>query len=258
LAHKDYESHIRRLVLERHCRRRWSLNVDIDELFDYPMSNRLPMRGLLRYLRRRGATAMAGYMLDMYAKKIEFASGEAPDLPRQYPYYDVTRVARTPYHTEEFDAYCDENLLLDPGIPCQTGGVRETVFGSDRASRYLLIKHPLVFLDGVVEPVTHPHYCNGATIADVTCVLYHYKFTAAFQAQVEESCRSNRYETFAQRQYRRYRRRTRGAAVLAIDTPGTRRLGDVQELVDQGFLRASPAYVEFVHRNGFPPRSELS
>ena len=191
---------------------------------------------------------MVGYMLDMYAKRIEFATDAAPDLRQQYPYYDVTQIARTPYHAEQFEAYCDENLLLNPDVPCQTGGIRQTVFGSDRASRYLLIKHPLLFLDGVVEPVTHPHYCNGATIADVTCVLYHYKFTASFQAQVEESCRSDRYVTFAQRQYRRYRRKTRGAGALAIDTPGTRRFGSVQELVDQGFLMMSPAYADFVER----------
>jgi hypothetical protein len=102
-----------------------------------------------------------------------------------------------------------------------------------------------VFLDGLVEPVTHPHYCNGATVADVTCVLYHYKFTASFKQKVEESCASDRYVNFAQRQYRRYQRRLRNASAITIDTPGTRRLGNVQELVDQGFLRMSPAYTDF-------------
>ncbi|HTV19928.1 MAG TPA: glycosyltransferase [Polyangiaceae bacterium] len=248
LPHKYYEREIRRLVIERHCRGAWCLNVDIDELFDYPCSSQLGLMGLLAYLSSQKATAMAGYLLDMYAKENSFG-GEGPlDLRSAYPYYDISNLQRASYHTHQIKAFCDRNTLADPGVECYFGGIRKTLFGSRAGEDYLLSKHPLIFLDGELEPVTHPHYSNRARVADVTSVLYHYKFTPSFKAKVEESRASKRYVKFAQGQYDQYQKQIGERASLIIDTPGTQRLGDVRELVDQGFLRASPAFEAYVQR----------
>jgi glycosyltransferase involved in cell wall biosynthesis len=242
LPHKHYEREIRRLIIERHCRGSWCLNVDIDELFDYPFSNELGLVGLLAYLSQQKATAMAGYLLDMYARENSFGDTGPLDLRSAYPYYDIEDVQRADYYTHQIKAFCDRNTLADPNVQCYFGGIRKTLFGSRSGEDYLLTKHPLIFLDGELEPVTHPHYSNGARVADVTCVLYHYKFTPSFKAKVEESRVSKRYVKFAQGQYEQYQKRIGERASLVIDTPGTQRLGDVAELVEQGFLRASPAY----------------
>jgi len=242
LAHKHYEREIRRLIIERHCRGSWCLNVDIDELFDYPCSSELGLVGLLAYLSQQKATAMAGYLLDMYARENTFGSAGPLDLRSAYPYYDIDDVQRADYYTHQIKAFCDRNTLADANVQCYFGGIRKTLFGSRSGEDYLLTKHPLIFLDGELEPVTHPHYSNGARVADVTCVLYHYKFTPSFKAKVEESRASKRYVKFAQGQYEQYQKQIGQRASLVIDTPGTQRLGDVAELVEQGFLRASPAY----------------
>jgi len=246
LPHKHYEREIRRLVIERHCRGSWCLNVDIDELFDYPRSSELGLSGLLAYLSERKATAMAGYMLDMYAKENSFGGAGPLELRSAYPYYDISNIQRAGYHTHQIKGFCDRNVLADAGVECYFGGIRKTLFGSRTGEDYLLTKHPLIFLDGELEPVTHPHYSNSARVADVTCVLYHYKFTPSFKAKVEESRASKRYVKFAQGQYDQYQKHIGETASLVIDTPGTRRLGDVGELVDQGFLRASAAFDAYV------------
>jgi hypothetical protein len=245
LPHKHYENQIRRLVIEHHCRQRWCLNVDIDELFDYPMSADLDFDGLLRYLRKRGATAMAGHMLDMYDRENRAHRATDLDLREAYPSYDLSQLERADYHNEELAAYSDGNRLL-ADIPCFSGGIRQTVFGSKQGARYLLIKHPLIFLDGELEPVTHPHYSNHATVADVTCVLYHYKFTPSFREKALESRASARYVKFAQQQYEQYLGRLAADGSVAIDTPGTQRLTSIDQLLAQGFVRVSAEFCRFV------------
>jgi len=244
LAHKDYETQIRRLAIEAHCRRRWCLNVDIDELFDYPCSAELGLGELVRYLELRGATAMVAHMLDMFDRDNRRLAGEL-DLRTAYPDYDITALERSPYDRAEARAFCDGNTLQAP-IPCLSGGVRQTVFGSKSGARYLLIKHPLLFLDGVLEPVTHPHYSNHATVADVTGVLYHYKFTPSLKAKALESRATGRYVKFAQEQYEQYLGKLGSRDSIAIATKGTRRLAHVDELAELGFLHVSPAYRQFV------------
>lgn len=247
LSHKDYETQIRRLVIEHHCSKRWCLNVDIDELFDYPRSGELPLRGLLRYLTERGATAMAGHMLDMYDEQQRCFGEQELDLRQAYPHYDISQLERADYYAEEQLAFCDRNRL-QAEIQCFSGGIRQSVFGSKAGARYLLIKHPLIFLDGELEPVTHPHYSNHATVADVTCVLYHYKFTPAFKAKALESQRSERYVKFAQQQYDQYLKKLGAQGSVAITSAGTRRLLKVDELTELGFLRESNDFRAFVRR----------
>ncbi len=257
LPHKHYEREIRRLIIERHCRGSWCLNVDIDELFDYPRSGELGLVGLLAYLSERRYTAMAGYMLDMYARENTFGPAREPalDLRSAYPCYDIENITRTDYFTHQVKAFCAENILPPGGVPCYFGGIRQTLFGSKVGEDYLLTKHPLIFLDGMLEPVTHPHYSNAARVADITSVLYHYKFTPSFKAKVEESRASGRYVKFAQGQYDQYQRQLALSASLIIDTPGTQRLSGVDELVERGFLRVSSEFEAHV-RSATRGRSE--
>lgn len=244
LPHKYYENELRRLIIERHCQRRWCLNVDIDELFDYPGSDTVPLGALLGYLRRQGATAMVAYLLDMFARENVFGDARTVDLKAEYPCYDLSDVEKVGYFAPEIAAFCDENRLSDPRVGCYFGGVRRRVFGGRQRAQFLLTKHPLIFLDGELQPVVHPHYSNRARLADVTGALLHYKFTPSFKAKVSESVASSRYTEFAQRQYDDYHQTLARRSRLVIDGPGRRTLRDVRQLVDEGFLHASAAFRE--------------
>jgi hypothetical protein len=257
LSHKDFETQIRSLVIEAHCKQRWCLNVDVDELFDYPLSGQLKLADLLDYLQQRGATAMVAHMLDMYSSKEPRSNGRDLDLREAYPEYDVSHLERFEYHATEQLGYCDANLL-QAEIPCFSGGIRQHIFGSKAGARYLLIKHPLIFLDGELEPVTHPHYSNHATVADVTGVLYHYKFTPSFRAKVLESQASERYVKFAHQQYEQYLTKLADRSTISIKTPDTRRLSSVDDLIELGFVCTSSEYREFVAQRANDARERLS
>ena len=50
LPYKRYNVAMKRYLIERFGRGRWTLSVDMDELFDYPYSDVVSLRSLLRYL----------------------------------------------------------------------------------------------------------------------------------------------------------------------------------------------------------------
>ena len=68
------------------------------------------------------------------------------------------------------------NKLEADNVEWFAGGVRSDVFGF----KPHLTKYPLVFYDGKIIP-DPPHHVNNARIADVTCVLFHYKFLKDFR-----------------------------------------------------------------------------
>src|SRR5215216_3148438 len=65
LPFKRYKVSIKQYLMERFGWGRWSLCVDIDELFDYPYSDVEGVDSLLRYLNERTYTAVVAQMLDM-------------------------------------------------------------------------------------------------------------------------------------------------------------------------------------------------
>jgi hypothetical protein len=66
LPFKKYKYVMRRYLIERFSRARWSLLVDIDELFDYPYSEIVSLRSFLEYLNSRPYTSVVAQMLDMF------------------------------------------------------------------------------------------------------------------------------------------------------------------------------------------------
>lgn len=246
LPHKFYENDIRRLVIEKHSKNRWCLNVDIDELFDYPDSDKISLKDLLRYLSGNQYTSVAGYMLDMFNKEVVFRDNEKTNLKESYRFYDISNIEKKDYYAPDVIAYCNYNTLSSNDIKCYFGGIRKTLFASNIAGHYLLTKHPLIYLDGELEPVTNPHYCNKSKVADVSCVLYHYKFTPSFKDKVLESRKTNRYIKFAQRQYDQYYKKIAEDNSLIINTPGSRELFSVNDLVMNGFIQVSLEYKKYV------------
>src|SRR5215218_799051 len=76
-----YQLLMRQYLVEQYGKNHWSLLVDIDELFDYPYSDVISLKSLLRYLNEHQYTAVVAHMLDMFPEEplSEFAGNE--DVP---------------------------------------------------------------------------------------------------------------------------------------------------------------------------------
>lgn len=242
LSHRNYESEIRRVVIERHCRARWCLSVDIDELFEFPAAPGMPMHTLLAYLGENGFTSVVAYMLDMFAVTTPTPTGYLEDI---YTYFDVSYVQRSDYF-EGYEAFCNYNYLSAPGIGNYHGGIRQQYIHASE-SRFLLTKHPLIFIDHHIEPVSMPHFCNKSRVADITCLLKHYKLTDSLRSRIEQGIANDAFSYIIKDQITAYLAMTDRRHSNSLNCH-PQLYTDVQQLVDNKFLYISENYKHFCGR----------
>src|SRR5215210_9452075 len=176
LPYKEYKHLMKQYLIGRFGRKdRWCLCVDIDELFDYPYSNVVGLDSFLGYLTKKSYTAVAAQMLDMFPE--EPLSGreenlEEEPLKERHRFYDISNINRTSVK-DLYHLHGRNNTLESDEIEIFRDGIQNTIFGS----RLYLTKHPLMFTDGRIKLSDRSsHWVDNANIADISCVLLHYKF----------------------------------------------------------------------------------
>ena len=236
-SYAHYENLMKRYLVRRFSMGRWSLCVDIDELFDYPRSGDVPLRAILAYLDRRQYTAVVAQMLDMFADGplASVRSQPADRLRDAYTFYDVSAIRKTDYIYSR---------LANPQVRMHWGGIREQVFGTNNG----LSKACLVKIAPDIGLFVDWHHVTGATVADFTAVLLHYPFVETFATKVAEAVATGRYGTYTTREYNRYRDGLRQAKEIILRQQSARLLTDTNELLDDGFLVAGPAFIAWRQR----------
>lgn len=216
---------------------RWLLYVDIDELFDYPYSDIVKLPQFLGYLRQGRYTAVVAYMLDMFSEQplTAIKSHVEDDLKAIYRLYDIADIVRMDY-------YFPRNELPTNEIKAYFGGIRRTLFDPQAITGLVLTKHPLFLLDGHLNPLfVHEHSVQNARIADVTAVLFHYKFLGDFKARTTRAVEEESYYNKSS-EYKKYLKVIKHNPNVQFIQPTNRRLKSTQELLQNRFLFASPTY----------------
>ncbi len=244
LPHTEYQLVTKQYLVERFGRDRWTLHADVDELFDYPYSDRVSMDSFLGYLSRESYTAVAAQMLDMFPEK-PLSEKSTPDstdelLGERHRFYDISNVEAREYGPHTLD---DENTNVssNPDVRFYTGGIKKTIFGYPA----VLTKHPLLFLDDDIEPFYgSAHWANGARVADLTCVLFHYTFSEFLYERVRRDVRQKNY--FSAYKFDRLASVLDENPRLQIKAETARELKSTNELIVNGFLVVSEKYRKWV------------
>ncbi len=235
LPFKTTNTWMRQYLLEEFALDRWAVLVDIDEHFDYPFSNRVPLASLVNYLRANSYTAMLTQMLDMFpggpvGQEVDWAG----DLRKTHCYYDVSDIGSRPYPPNL------RNQVDNPSLQFNHGGIRQKVFG---ISELCLTKHSLIhYTEGV--QLLNPHCVSTVRIADITGTVLHYKFVPDFKERVAEAVEKGMYWNDSY-EYRRYAEALQNPEPIQLLQPSSRKLNSVNQLVDEGFLLVSDPYREF-------------
>ena len=251
LPYRTHNVAMKQYLIERFGRRRWSLLVDIDELFDYPFSDVVDLEGLLRYLNENRYTAVVAHMLDMFPEKpiSRDASPAAPEdepLKEKYRFYDVSNLRRLRYD----EAGETGNVVSNENIEILRGGIRNILFDNFN-NKALLLKHPLIFLDDELKPMDlSDHWVGNARIADFTGVLYHYKFTERFYEDVRRSVEERNRSDHGTRRYGKFLEVLERKPYLEIRRETSKELESVDQLVADGFVVVSEEYLAFVRQEG--------
>ena len=251
---------MRRYLIERFGEGRWSLSVDIDELFDYPYSDIIGIDSLLTYLASKSYTAVRAQMLDMFPERPLLEDAGEPDDPLKevHRFYDISKLERVGKKellraagggrwrgsTRAFRherLFKDNNTLECDEIEWFAGGIRRVIFN---LLGPLLTKHPLVFSDGTLEPAP-PHRVRNARIADFTCVLFHYKFLGHFREQAVQAVREGQYHSKS-RAYKKYLEALEKNPKLHLRLETSSEISTTNELLEKGFLVASEDYASWV------------
>jgi hypothetical protein len=243
LPYKRYNVAMKRYLIERFGRGRWTLSVDMDELFDYPYSDVVSLKALLGYLSANSYTAVVAQMLDMFSEEpvTDTVSDEDEPLKERYRFYDISNVREQDYWEFPFVSGSG-NVVTNEDIGIYRNGIQNTVFGTLPA----LTKHPLVFLDEKLKPVDRSaHSVSNARVADFTCVLFHYKFTTNLYELIRNAAHQENYMRDSGKQ-KKWLKVLEKTPELLVKRKTSRELRDVNDLVENGFLVVSEEYMSWV------------
>src|SRR5829696_8135354 len=245
LPFKRYEVSIRQYLVERFGREnRWCLYADIDELFDYPYSDVISLDSLLRYLNERSYTAVAAQMLDMFPEEPLSGRASNPDEPlkERHRFYDISNVKKMSIKEHPLTRH---NTYESDDIEFFYGGAFETLF--DCIPPWLTKWAP-TFSDGKLKHFTHDvHRLDDARVADLTCVLFHYKFLDEyFHKQAASAVREENYVGNS-RQYKKYLQVLESTPSLQVKRESAGELRSINDLVENGFLVVSEEYMRLVY-----------
>jgi hypothetical protein len=218
----------------------------MDELFDYPYSDVIGLGSLLGYLSGNSYTAVAAQILDMLSEEpLSGREGNLQDEPlkERHRFYDISNISRKSIK-ELHHLHNRNNTLESDEIEIFRDGVRSAIF-SDRP---LLTKFPLVFRDGTIKLFDgSSHWVANAKIADITCVLLHYKFLDGHF--YKQAIRQGHYHDDSARytHYKKYLEVLDKNPTLQVKRESARELRGVNDLVENGFLVVSEEYMMTVY-----------
>ena len=250
LPYRKYEIPFALYLINRFANRRWSLRVDIDELFDFPFSHRIGLSSLLAYLNSYGYNAAITQMLDMFSGQTmsDTTLNRPKNLCDTYRFYNISEIKKEPYRSH----FGNSNIVSNNDIRVYFGGIRKKKFNLDKVC---LTKHSLIYYDKKIKPVFkknnrvlgHPsaHGVANAKLADLTCVLYHFKFTIGLHEQAKFAVKENNHyrKSFEYRHYLNVLNETPGLNMKDDDAV---QLGSVDDLVENGLLNISENYMQWV------------
>jgi len=235
------QAHFKRYLARNVASGGWCLDADIDEFLDFPLSAHLPFNRFLEYLNKNGFTGVITQLLDMFSNRpfseLVDASGSLASI---YCCYDIGDVTKTVYHDSAIaKANGSANRVTHPDTCLFWGGIRRTLYGNN----CLLTKHSLFRLGKGVKPFPHVHFMDNVALADVSCVMRHYKLTSnaidvANQNREHFTTNSKGYDDFIGFLKEQWN--------SPIEGPNVAKWNGVDELVNQGFLFVSENYRNYV------------
>lgn len=234
------EGLFKRYIISRFGRNnRWCLYADIDELFDYPYSDVLGLSSFLGYLNSKSYTAVAAQMLDMFPEKPLSGRASSIDEPlkENHRYCDISNIKKKSMKDR---VQLQSNVFHNDQIETFHNGIRDTLFGT---SPYLT-KFPLMFLDENIEIMNgSAHRVDNASIADLTCVLFHYKFIdQQFQKQVAQAVREE-HRSKNSAKYKMYKEVLDRNPRLRVKQETARAIEHTNDLLEAQFLTVSDDYI---------------
>lgn len=240
LPYKTYKWAFKQYLVKQYGAHIWSLYVDIDELWDYPYSDRIALPGFIKYLNAHKYTAVQSHMLDMFAD-LPIAElktlGNTP-LKEAYPFYDNSGLIAKPYRK----AY---NAVNHPEMRHYFGGVNNSAFG---ISEIYISKLPMIKWNKSISVHETSHTSTHVNIADVSTILLHYRFVFGFYEKACDIIEKGSYWN-ASGVYQKYIDLIEEDAGLNLHSEHAVRYENPEQLLKEGMLVAGQPFMNLVRKH---------
>lgn len=236
LSFAEYKRDMRQFLIDHYSFNRWCLLVDCDEFFDYPCSDEISFRDLLAWLDIHRYNAVMGQMLDMFPRgAIQTQSnGKNLDFLQSHRWFEIADIE------EKLLPSGLSNKMKDKAnLKLHYGGVRNRVFNnSPFLSKFALLK-PNFRLQLVGS-----HLVQWANIADITCVMFHYKFLPQFTQVVDKAVREKQYYNNSS-EYKRYQEVLLENNTLILHSHNSIEYRNINQLLELGFIKVNKNYIQY-------------
>lgn len=240
LPYRTYAWAYKPYLINRFGKKCWCLVADIDEFFDYPYSDRFCLSSLLKYLNRNNYNAVITQILDMFSDKPVITQNKKNENFKKYfKYYDRSIIDKL--------ELLGDNEVSNKNIKYHINGIRKKIFGMDNLylSKYSLlnIKDNLT-----VDNYTTHFIANNARLADFSCVFYHYIFGSNLLNKCKTALKEKNYWSDSS-QYKKIFDVLKSKQSVNIYNlaPQPKMLNNVNDLVDNSFLKVSEEYLKEVN-----------
>jgi len=200
------------------------------------------LRYFIEYLNKKNFTAVVTQLLDMFSEKPASHLGVKLEekIKSVYQYYDISNIKKVRYNSSDFVAkYGNLNESSSEKNALYFGGIRKTLYGND----CLLTKHSLFLPGKSMDIFPHSHFVNNARLADVSCVMLHYKLISN---ALDMALQNKNYFPGCEQGYSDFIDFIKNNPDYKIKRDTAVKLQDVNELVENGFLFTSEEYLEYV------------
>ncbi|HLV32328.1 MAG TPA: glycosyltransferase family 2 protein [Chitinispirillaceae bacterium] len=241
---KKYQSFIKSEFARKTIHGGWCLDVDCDEFFDYPYSDVMKLSNLLDYLNQHKYSSVLTHMLDMFSdEKISYQKTECQEnLKKKHRFYELKDVEKINYRSSKLaKKYGMGNRLPESELKIYFGGIRKKLYGCN----CMLTKHSLFSRQEKIKLFPHTHYVDNSRIADISCVLLHYKFTSNAYNIAWQNMKSFEHTNT----YSGLKELIDSKPDFKIKRDDSLCLNDLNDLVDNGFLTVSSKFLEHAHRS---------
>jgi len=239
LPFKIFRKHFREYLLDKFGKNKWCLVLDIDEFFDFPFAHVVGLNGLIAYLSKNNYTTVVTQMLDMFPKGdiLNIKDEEYSSFLNSHRYYDISSIRKERYWNKRLN-----NTIENRAIRLHFGGIRKKTFDLDSV---LLSKHTLIYYTDKME-YAHIHWVKNAKVADISAVIFHYKFHDKFLEHVKEAVKQEHYHD-GSKEYKSYLNKINKEGILQLDNDKSHFYTKVEDLIFNYFLFLSPKYLNYCY-----------
>jgi len=248
----EHKLAMRQFIAEAYGHNHWCLSVDIDELWEFPFWDQMPLGSFVQYLEESGFTACVAHQLDLFGEGTITNAGGTDGSLADLRFFDLSDIFRWRGIPSGGDFCPDErlkrffsgNIVSTPSLPVMARGVRWRLFGVTP----ILTKMSLFrVVQPIVPFVSTSHRLEGAVLADVSCVLRHMLLNHHLAAKAARCAQAENYYNNSAH----YKRIADTLALAPVHLPVRRRLyQSVNDLVEMDFLCVSPEFAKFANSHG--------